>query len=333
LREPLRAFSKCRNEALRIRTFLQHYRRLGVDRFFIIDNDSTDGTAEYLAQQQDVSLIRTPERFSDARGGTDWLNPVLREFGAGGWCVTVDIDELLVYPGHDGTSLAALTRYLDRQGSEALACLLLDLYPAGPVRSWSHAPGDDLLQELYFDPRPYERTPVGKCPGVLIRGGVRERVFYPEFRQRGRAARVYDAALGVLDRLPLVGGASWIQTRRRPVPPCLTKVPLVRWNQESRYLYANHWVSPKVVAPETGVLLHLKLLGDFHQRALEESARGAYYDGGSEYRRYAQTLDRNPDLTILDDDSVRYEEANQLVRLGLMQDTRAWQLERGAASE
>lgn len=41
-------FSAFRNEAPRIEWFLRHYRSLGVDKFFIVDNGSTDDTAELL---------------------------------------------------------------------------------------------------------------------------------------------------------------------------------------------------------------------------------------------------------------------------------------------
>ena len=105
----IRAFAKCRNERLRLPAFLDHYRRLGIDRFFIVDNDSTDGSAEYLSGHPDIHVFRTTGRFREAGGGTDWLNAILKEFGVGSWCVTVDIDEWLVYPGSERTPLRALT--------------------------------------------------------------------------------------------------------------------------------------------------------------------------------------------------------------------------------
>jgi hypothetical protein len=292
----------------------------------MIDNDSSDGTAEYLAGQPDVLVFRTEGRFSEAHEGADWLNALLAEFGVGCWCLTVDVDELLVYPGSEQTSLRTLTAYLDRCGYDALFCLLLDLYPTGPLQACSYAPGDDLLAAApCFDASPYERSPFALCPGVLVRGGMRERVFYPEFRARSLGAKIFDTVLyRVALRTPFLRDNSWLRRLRRPTPPCLTKVPLVRWDKESNYLRCTHWVSSKIVAPETGLLLHFKFLQDFHARALEETSRNEHYDASTEYRRYAGRLGENPNLTLMYEGSTRFEGTTQLVRIGLMQDTGAW---------
>lgn len=325
-RGEIRAFSACRNERLRLPAFLRHYRGLGVNRFFIVDNDSSDGTAEYLTGQPDVRVFRTAGRFHEANEGTDWLNALLAEYGVGGWCVTVDVDELLIYPGSERTSLRALTTHLDQRGYEALTCLLLDLYPDGPLNACSYNPGDDLLSAApYFDIGPYDRSTFDLCPGVLIKGGMRERVFYPEFRARGLGAKIFDTMLyRVALRAPLLRDSPWLQARRRPSPPCLTKVPLVRWDKDSKYLHCTHWVSRKTVALETGALLHFKFLHDFHARAVEEVARGEHYDEATEYRRYAQRLALNPDMTLMYEGSTRFEGTAQLVGLGLMQETEEW---------
>jgi hypothetical protein len=302
------AFAKCRNERLRLPAFLRHYRELGVTGFVIVDNASIDGSAEYLRGQHDVNVVSTRAPLRQSRGGAAWLNGVLAEFGTDSWCVTVDIDELLVYPGSERARLPEFTRYLDEQGCAAVMCLLLDMYPRGPLARCTYAAGDDLIGAApYFDAAPYRETRAKWCPGVLVRGGMRERVFFPEFR--GRAASL----------LRLV----W-----RPKPPCLTKVPLVRWDKASRYLYANHWVSSKRVAAETGALLHVKFLQDFHQRAVAEAARGEYFRNAVEYRRYAARLDRDPDMSLAFDGSVRFENSGQLARLGLITDTTSWRQRR-----
>ncbi len=302
----VRVFSRCRNERLRLPAFLRHYRALGVSGFFIADNESTDGSAEFLAAQPDVSVFPTAEPFANTKGGATWLNALLAKFGVGHWCITVDIDELLVYPGSEHLRVQELTRYLDDQEYEALMCLLLDLYPSGALRDCLYRAGDDPLAAApYFDPAPYPRSDVSWCPGVHISGGVRERVFYPEWRRGGLRGAIVRA---------------W----RRSRPPCLTKVPLVRWDEGSAYLYANHSILPKRLAPDTGVLLHFKFFQDFHQRAIDEAARGQYYRGASEYRRYAERLAADPGLSLMDDRSTRYEGTNQLVRLGLMAESEGW---------
>jgi glycosyl transferase family 2 len=318
-------FARCRNERLRLPAFLRHYRALGVDRFFIVDNGSSDGSADVLAGEPDVQLFRTTHSYREAGSGVAWMNALLAEFGVGAWCVTVDVDELLVYPGSEDAPLRQLTAHLERQSHQALACMLLDLYPAGPLQDASWPENEDLVGAApFFDSGPYERSTVALCPDVLIRGGMRERVFYPEHRARGAVQRAYDGLLDrIAHRIPIARETRWLRARRRRTPPCLTKIPLVHWSRSSRYT-SMHWISPLRVAPETGVLLHFKFLADVHARAVEEAARGEYYDAAAEYRRYAATLARNPDATLRNEESVRYEGTSQLVRLGLMRDSAAW---------
>jgi glycosyltransferase involved in cell wall biosynthesis len=331
----IRLFCKCRNESLRLPAFLRHYRALGVRRFFFVDNASTDGTLQLLRGQSDVRVFRTPQSFREARGGTDWLNALLGQFGVGHWCVTVDADELLYFPGSERTGLPALTQYLDEQGHQAMYCLLLDMYPGSPLRDVKYAPGDALeVVAPYFDFQPYRRTPHHECPGFLVYGGVRERVFYPEARagdlRRDLHVNLYHR---LLPRLPLVGALPPVHGRRPLFPPCLTKVPLVRWEADTRYLNVNHFVSPRKVAPESGALLHFKLLQDFDGRVATEVARGEYYDGASEFRRYAERLKENPGLTFMYDGSLRFKDSDQLVRLGLMTDSQSWSRRRTTASQ
>lgn len=322
----VRLFAKCRNELARLPSFLAHYRRLGIGAFYVVDNASTDGTADYLLAQPDVRVFQTAGSFREARGGTDWLNALLAAFGVEGWCVTVDVDELLVYPGSETAPLPALTAYLDRRGVHAMACLLLDMYPADSLKDAVFRGGEELVAAApFFDPGPYRRFPVAQCPGHFTVGGVRERVFYPEFRDRRLRHRLHAAFYNrVARRIPGVRDLAWVHSRKPVVPPCLTKVPLVRWDERSEYLDCNHFVSRKRIAEETGALLHFKFLQDFHAKAVAEAARGEYFDGASEYRRYARRLSADPSLTLMYDQSVRFRDSAQLVDLGLISDTRTW---------
>jgi hypothetical protein len=76
--EDILCFSTLRNERPRLSYFLKYYRDRGVSHFFFVDNDSDDGSREYLAAQPDCSVWTTPESYKRARFGIDWMNRLLR---------------------------------------------------------------------------------------------------------------------------------------------------------------------------------------------------------------------------------------------------------------
>ena len=109
------AFSTVRNEIVRLPYFLDYYRQQGVQHFLFVDNNSGDGTRDYLAAQPDVSLWETGHSYKMSRFGMDWLTWLQIKYGHGHWCLTVDADEVLVYPHCDTRSLQQLTDWLDGQ--------------------------------------------------------------------------------------------------------------------------------------------------------------------------------------------------------------------------
>ncbi len=81
-RQPILLFSTMRNERVRLPYFLDYYRKLGVDHFLVVDNGSTDGTRDYLADQPDVSLWETGAGYKQSRFGMDWIMHLLRRYGS-----------------------------------------------------------------------------------------------------------------------------------------------------------------------------------------------------------------------------------------------------------
>ncbi len=63
-------FSTIRNENTRLPYFLEYYRKLGTNHFFFVDNDSSDGSLEYLSNQLDVSLWTTKHSYKRSKFGT-----------------------------------------------------------------------------------------------------------------------------------------------------------------------------------------------------------------------------------------------------------------------
>ncbi len=291
--ESILAFATVRNEIIRLPYFLDHYRKLGVDHFLFVDNDSDDGTAEYLAQQPDVSVWTTQQSYRLARFGVDWLGWLQWQFGNGHWCLTVDADELLIYPDHEDRDLKALTAWLDRQGHASFGAVMLDLYPKGPLEDAPYAPGDDPTKTLaWFDADNYRHQVHHYYQNLWIQGGVRDRVFFANEPARA---------------------------------PTLNKTPLVRWSWRYAYVSSTHQILPTRLhdvfdfegnSKASGVLLHTKFLPMIGPKSAEELVRGQHFQNTALYQDYHRHLTENPDFWY--ERSCRYDGAAQLVELGLM---------------
>src|SRR5688572_24871107 len=133
--------SAVRNEMLRLPFLLEYYRGIGVERFLFADNESEDGTREYLLAQPDCATFAAREAYGAAGVGLSWINQLLHRFCDGRWILAIDADEMLVWPGSEGQRLAGLTANLEAQGADALAAPLLDMYSDRPFGSVFYRPG------------------------------------------------------------------------------------------------------------------------------------------------------------------------------------------------
>ncbi len=287
------AFVTLRNELIRLPFFLQHYRGLGVRHFLIVDNASTDGSAEWLAAQPDVSLWRTEASYKDSRFGMDWLNCLLRRHGSGHWCLTVDPDEFLIYPHHDTRPLQALTDWLDAGDSKSFSAMLLDMYPKGSLVSQPYRSGQDPFEiARWFDPANYAIRKNVEYGNLWSQGGPRGRAFFRD-----------DPGAG----------------------PALNKIPLVRWQRSYVYVSSTHMLLPRslnLVYDEaggekaSGCLLHAKFLSTFVQKSAEELTRRQHYADSQEYRAYHAGLQEDPDFWCGESRELR--DWRQLEDLGLI---------------
>jgi hypothetical protein len=286
----IRLFTRLRSQAHRLPAFLDFYRGQGVDRFFIVDNGSDDGTRDYLLAQPDVHLYLTTDAYAEYGGGMRWLNELLVEHGSGAWTLTVDVDELLAYPHAERLGLKALTGLLDVQGAEALFAFMLDMYPQGPVALAHCAPEASPLTVCpLFDEAGYMTRPSPIFPFSIVLGGPMSRAL-GESRLNGTY---------------------------------LHKVPLIRWMPEIRHTTSTHHPFPVRLAQETGVLLHFKCLSDLPAKAATESKRKQYSHGGRRYTALTGLFARDAGLTLVSPLSRRLRSTQQLVEIGHMRSSAA----------
>jgi glycosyltransferase involved in cell wall biosynthesis len=331
--DEIRAFMVVRDEMLRLPSTLDHYRKIGVARFFVTDNGSTDGTKEFLLDQKDCHIFVTSDSYSEAGYGLRWQNALLNEYGMNHWCLAVDADEWFIYPGYERVPLVNLTEYLDRSGAQGMFSFLLDMYGPGSTADAIPTPHASLLDACgYFDSE-YEwqrrpRIPViepPRFPEYNVFGGPRLRFLFPNFKNYHYLMR---ALWRSLDFLPLPLPAP-LKT-----PPTLPKIPLVHWRPGTRYEHP-HATTPIKLSEVTGVLLHFKFLEDFYTRVSTELNRKEHRAHGiwaSELERYLAKLQKNPTLSFHYAGSVAYESSEQLVRLGLLREDHDWKQIRETAA-
>lgn len=286
-------FCTLRNEKIRLKYFLNYYRDRGVSHFLFVDNDSGDGTREYLAEQRDCSVWWTDDSYKRSRFGVDWMNRLLRLYGTKHWCLTVDPDEFLVYPFSDTRPLPALTDWLDASSIKSFGSMLLDMYPKGPITAQPYHDGQNPFDiACWFDAGNYSVTRNWEYGNLWIQGGPRARAFFAENPERA---------------------------------PALNKTPLVNWQKHYAYASSTHMLLPRGLnhvydewggEKASGVLLHAKFLDTFTAKAAEELNRREHYAASAEYKAYAEVLRENPDFWTKW--SEKYINWRQLEILGLM---------------
>lgn len=269
-----------RNELSRLPPLLAHYRWLGVTRFAIVDDKSTDGTSDFLLKQPDVDVFQSSKNYSEAERGNRWFQQMPRFYGRGRWYLLVDSDEYLVYDGMEDHRLPELARWLNGQGKKRLLAPMIDLYPQGDINEVSFDPARPPWEIAdHFDSTGYTWTSTPQ--NIKVRGGPRSRLFGTH---------------------------------------TLTKYPLFFWDHLAIYHKSIHaplpyWRNHDVAL---GNLLHFKLFDDFTQRAEVAVSEDQHWNHAAKYKRYYETTKNMKSFSVIDQSSKKYNGTSDLLKAGLL---------------
>jgi hypothetical protein len=141
-----------RNEARFLLEWISHHRRLGVSRFFLYDNLSTDEPAEVLAPLVADGTVELVEWRVDAVGEEQWIemhrdiveDGLVRARGEFQWLAVIDVDEFLV-----------------PVRAESIPSMLVDYEQFGGL----------AVSSVTFGTSGVERVPDGRLRETLVRRG------------------------------------------------------------------------------------------------------------------------------------------------------------------
>ncbi len=103
-----------KNELRRMKRFFEHYRKIGIERFAIIDNDSDDGTREFCLAQKDADVFFIKQPFTSPQH-VSWVNKILCHYGYNRWYLSVDSDELLDYIDSENKGIRDVASFAEKK--------------------------------------------------------------------------------------------------------------------------------------------------------------------------------------------------------------------------
>lgn len=256
-----KVFGCQKNGAARLPYFLDYYRNLGVGTFFLVDNNSDDGSVEFLREQDDVVLYWTDESYQEANAGRRWTDELMQRHAGESWCLTLDNDEFLLYPFSEQVKLPEMIHYLEQRGFQGLFTIMLDFYPEGPLVEAQYGPGDSVFEvsSCHDHVEGYNAHSETYFPYFTVRGGMRQRLFF--------------------------------SVEEKKSGPPQKKIPLIKHHEGFSFQYSTHGTTPLRLADITGALAHFKFFGDAPDY-IKAEVKGKDRKNPRDYRIYQRGLEK-----------------------------------------
>jgi hypothetical protein len=255
LNEELLVVSVVRNEMVMLPQFLEHYRGLGVRCFIFVDNNSDDGTREYLLSQPDTILYSADTEYRCSHYGVSWQQAVLSNHCLGKWVLLADADEFLVYENSESVPLAEYIREVESAGDNGVLLYMIDMYPYGDLAD------ADFRQKSVFEVAPYfEKEALIE---LRFGGGMysNSRNFVNGLRHRIAPSRINAY---VSQKYALFKYYPWV-----------------------RLCEGVHYAANLNAASSSGFFAHFKYHAGFKDKVELEVKRKQHFNGAEEYRKYA----------------------------------------------
>lgn len=267
-----------KNDLERIKEFYNHYMKIGVKNFVFIDNDSTDGTYEFLCDQSNVSVFQISEQYSTVRRQA-WISKIMSYYGYNHWFLIVDSDEFLVYNDCEHKNIDDLIKKFESLNILRARSLMIDMYSDEELFSEMTSHNQSFRQKYcYFDSDTYSFKKHKRFE--LITGGMRKRIF-----------------------------GSY-----EDIDPFLIKYPILFY-QKGDIQYNSHFSFPFYKNFNTKLylaLLHYKFLPQDLEKVKKRVLDKNYALGSKEYVAYLKAYQDNNHLKLITSNSKQFKNSNDL---------------------
>lgn len=264
-----------KNDLARLKMMVEHYRSVGVEKFAFLDNNSTDGTFEWMKEQKDIDVYRTTERYQTAvKEG--WMNRLVSYYGFDRWYIITDSDELAVWIGMEDHKIQELTAYARKHGFTRYKGLTLDTY----ANEQAFAKTEDIRADYcYIDSDSYFETDkrVGETMLPVFTGGPRQRLM-------GSEIPLSKYPLTYFSRGTVCPNAHYFFPHNEGLSPCC-------------YLGILHY---KFIDRD---------LEEYKRRAQKDSG---FSKGGLHYRKYVDFIEKNQSASFMYEGSVKFTDSSVL---------------------
>ncbi|WP_425038956.1 glycosyltransferase family 2 protein [Primorskyibacter sp. S187A] len=322
-------FIPVKNEMGLIPAFLGYYRSIGYEQFLFFDDQSDDGTFEYLTAQDDCIVIHTTMTFGEeleytgpthknqreTRFGTFSKMAIPHHFLPGKIVGYYDADEFLLLP--PGVShISEVHDRIDALESTGLYATVVEFFPRSTESFKKPLPStfEGLMEEYgwfeaedLFDPmapldkkgKPVFHTPSKsmrlfedyKIDPIIERNTLREKIYLSSKEKRDQGFN---------------------RSARH-------KTPILRRTDES-FMFSCH---DAIVPPSGEILLtlaHFVFTSNFAQKIENARKWKAHVKGAAKYNYYRRLLDAMDGVEdgFLTERSQKYENPQQLIDCGLM---------------
>ena len=257
-----------RDEFIRIPYFLKYYNKIGIKHFIFIDNNSKDGSFEYLQKSEfNITLYHTTDSYRENKQGNQWREDIMKKYGENKWYLLVDMDELFMYYNYENKEIKTICDYCNKNNWNVYRSFCLDMYPNKKLCDMNYKTCESFFKECkYFDK-------IGKFYDIKYnlyfnnKADIQSIKFY------------YDNISGGVRKRCLNYSSE------------LTEHILIKYDNRMIIYPGTHQIGPRKLIRKSldrGVLLHFKWISINKEYIDKRLSENQMYDNSKDYKKYKE---------------------------------------------